>query len=218
MRHFVGRIQDQLESIHGVHIDAEVEQFLVSRERVERIRGHLPCAPEELLVLDKGDELELGLYLSPEVMKLLESRIAPLELLLGRGLNLHCAAIEGVSHWLYAALRAERDEQVSLLELEVQAEVDKFASCLLGLWQLGATRLSGLLRHRLFEGVEYFGHLGSGERDRYREANRLARHYAERLEQRFVLPLDLEGMLRELRRSFRLGGAEKYAHLGALGG
>ena len=42
-----------------------------------------------------------------------------------------CLAVEGVSHFVYVALRAARERPVSPLELELQAEVDKFACCLL---------------------------------------------------------------------------------------
>ena len=42
-----------------------------------------------------------------------------------------CLAVEGVSHFIYVALRAADDRGVSQLELELQAEVDKFACCVL---------------------------------------------------------------------------------------
>ncbi len=39
----------------------------------------------------------------------------------------YCTALEGVSHFVYSTWRLERDLPVSLLELETQAEVDKYA-------------------------------------------------------------------------------------------
>ena len=42
-----------------------------------------------------------------------------------------CLAVEGVSHFVYVALAAARQRPVSQLELELQAEVDKFVCCCL---------------------------------------------------------------------------------------
>jgi hypothetical protein len=212
MAHVLARFQEQLQSIHGIRIDARVEDFLVDHDGLAVLGVHTR-APEELLVFEEAQGISLGLYIQPEIIQSLSGPNPPLRLLLGRLLPSYCAAAEGVSHWLYVSHRAEREVRVSQLELEVQAEVDKFASCVLGLWQLGLTRLCRLLRERLFDGVRYFAHLDAQERDRYSTANRLARSYARSLERRFVAHRDLDGFLRELRASFRLSGGEKYAHL-----
>ena len=126
-------------------------------------------------------------------------------------------ATEGVSHFVYLSTRAAAGRPVSLLELEVQAEVDKFALLILHLWRRGLRRMSPALRERLFERVRYHAHLGYDELSRYREANRLGGGYARFLEGRYVEDADLEGLLRELRRSYRLGAAEKLGYLGARG-
>jgi hypothetical protein len=120
-----------------------------------------------------------------------------------------------VSHFVYLATRAAAGRGVSLLELEVQAEVDKFALLLLHLWRRGLRRTSRALRGRLFERVRYGAHLGAEERARYEEANRLGAAYARWLEGRYVEDADIEGLLRELRASYRLGGGEKLAYLGS---
>ena len=216
MSRILALFQEQLQSIHAVRVAGHVEDYLVSPAGLVAL-GTRVNAPEELLVLQDGGGLELGLYIDPAVLQDLAGSPPPLALLLGRLLPSYCAAAEGVSHWLYLSHRAERDQTVSLLELEVQAEVDKFASCALGLWQLGLTRLCRSLRERLFDGVRYLAHLDPLERERYATANRLARDYARFLERRYVLPRDLDGFLRELRSSFRLGGGEKYARLALAG-
>jgi hypothetical protein len=93
--------------------------------------------------------------------------------------------------------------------------VDKFALLLLHLWRRGLRRFSSALRRRLFERVGYRSHLDPEALQRYRTANRLGRGYARWLEGRFVEGADVEGLLRELRRSYRLGGGEKLGYLGA---
>jgi hypothetical protein len=215
VRALLARFQAHLESIHAVRVAGHVEDYLVSEEHFERVRGPARV-PEELLIREIDGEVEVGLYISDAVLRPLAAAQPPLRLLLGKLLPQYCIAAEGVSHWLYLHHRAEQDVSVSQLELEVQAEVDKFASCTLGLWQLGLLNLVTQLRERLFDGVRYFAHLGEEERERYRTANQLARTYAAKLEKRFVARRDREGFLRELRFAFRLAGGEKYAHLAAV--
>jgi hypothetical protein len=63
--------------------------------------------------------------------------------------------------------------------------------------------------------VRYHAHLAAEELFRYREANRLGGGYARWLEGRFVEDADIEGLLRELRQTYRLSGGEKLGYLGA---
>lgn len=209
-------LQDELEAIYGVSAP-RVHQFLLGGEAA-RAAGRAPRAPEELLVLEEEDGVALGLYLDDEVLAAAEAADPhdPRPRLTARGVlrRLACAA-EGVSHFVYLATRAEAGRQVTLLELEVQAEVDKFVLLVLHLWRRGLRRMSPALRRRLFERVRYHAHLGADELHRYQEANRLGGGYARWLEGRYVSDADVDGLLRELRRSYRLGATEKLAHLGA---
>jgi hypothetical protein len=208
-------LQRELEAIYGVSAPG-VERFLVGPDAA-RAAGHAPRAPEELLVLEEEDGVALGLYLSPAVV----AGAADADphdhrpRLTARGAlrSVTCAA-EGVSHFVYLATRAAAGGKVSLLELEVQAEVDKFALLLLHLWRRGLRRMSASLRRRLFERVRYHAFLGTEERARYVEANRLGGGYARWLEGRFVEEADIDGLLRELRRTYRRRGGEKLAYLG----
>ena len=208
-------LQGELHAIYGVEAP-RVGGFLVDRQ-VALAAGRAPQAPEELLVLEEGDELSLGLFLDEAVLDA-AARADPHHRrpkLVARALlaRLVCAA-EGVSHFVYLASRAAAGRPVSLLELEVQAEVDKFALLLLHLWRRGLRRTSPTLRARLFERVGYHGHLAADEVARYREANRLGGGYARWLEGRFVDDADIEGLLRELRQSYRRSGGDKLEYLG----
>lgn len=209
-------LQEELEEIYGVRAP-RVGGFLLGRE-VARAAGAEPQAPEVLLVLEEEGALSVGLYIDEAVMAAARATDPhhPRPKLTARAVlsPLACAA-EGVSHFVYLATRAEAGRPVSLLELEVQAEVDKFALLLLHLWRRGLRRLSPALRRRLFERVGYRSHLDPEALQRYRTANRLGRGYARWLEGRFVEEADVEGLLRELRRSYRLGGGEKLGYLGA---
>lgn len=208
-------LQGELEAIYAVEAPC-VHEFLVGGD-LARAAGLAPRAPEELLVVEEADGLALGLYLDDSVIAAaagadphdrrprLTARAALAQVV--------CAA-EGVSHFVYVATRAAAGRPVSLLELEVQAEVDKFALLLLHLWRRGLRRMSPALRRRLYERVRYHAWLATDELHRYREANRLGGGYARWLEGRFIEDADFEGLLRELRQTYRLGGGEKIAYLG----
>jgi hypothetical protein len=214
-RETLGFLQRELEAIYAVEAP-QVEGFLVGSETA-RAAGRLPRAPEELLVVEEEDGLSLGLYLHPRVMAAAAGADPhdPRPRLTARGAlgGVACAA-EGISHFVYVATRAAAGRSVSLLELEVQAEVDKFALLLLHLWRRGLRRMSPALRRRLFERVRYHRWLGVEERARYREANRLGGGYARWLEGRFVEDADIDGLLRELRSTYRRAGREKLSYLG----
>jgi hypothetical protein len=207
--------QEELEAIYRVRAP-RVADFLVDRERARATAGDDPRAPELLIVRESEQGLELGLFLAPDVVSAVDSADPhdPRPLLTAPAYlpRLACAA-EGVSHFVYLATRAEAGRPVSLLELEVQAEVDKFALLVLHLWRRGLRRLSPALRRRLFEKVRYHDHLADEEVERYRLANRLGGGYARWLEDRYVDEANVEGMLRDLRASYRLGGSEKLGYL-----
>ncbi len=190
------RIQKHLESIYGIRCELRAADFLLG-EAEARALGGTGRAREELLVSETDGELELGLYLHPEVL-------AP------KDLAAFCEAAEGVSHFVYVTRSAQLDRKVSLLELEAQAEIDKFALCVLGRWENRGA--AATMFERLFDEVRFRESLSEEELERYREANRLARAYCERL-----LPLlavrSLERLLSELRYSYRLGAKAKLDYL-----
>ncbi|HVP69030.1 MAG TPA: hypothetical protein VMT17_17405 [Anaeromyxobacteraceae bacterium] len=214
----LGFLQDEIESINAVRAP-RVHRFLVDRDAARAV-GAEPRAAEELLVAGAEDAVDVGLFLDDEAMAAtaaagLHRRAA--RLFARRRLDGVACVAEGVSHFVYFATRAEVDRPVSLLELEVQAEVDKFALFVLHLWRRGRRRLSSALRRRLFERVRYHPHLAPEELERYRTANGLAAGYARWLEGRFVARANADGLFRELRSTYRLGAGDKLGYLGSRG-
>jgi hypothetical protein len=201
------RIQEHLEAIYGVRCEYRARDFVVDAEAARQLGG-TGRAREELLVSQGQGGLELALYFEPELLQRITSFEGNPEEALEDDLNGFCEVAEGVSHFLYVAQSAELERHVSLLELEAQAEVDKFALCTLLRWSGGATRWASGLVGRLFERVRFHEHLSGPERWRYGEANRLAKSYVGRL-----LPMVKEGrldrLLSELRHGYRLGADAK---------
>jgi hypothetical protein len=130
-------------------------------------------------------------------------------------LDVLCQAVEGVSHFLYLAERARRELPATQLELEIQAEIDKYL--LLAIVPhaeredpaIFEPRRAAAMREHLFDRVVFVHEAGSEHGDRYRLANRLAARFARRLETTLALRgrfLDLQAILR---RFYAVGQTEK---------
>jgi hypothetical protein len=207
----IDRVQAHLEAIYGITCAARAEGFLVDREAAVLL-GATGRADEELLVAEGDGELELALYLAPALLHRLKPyETGPVHSLLERELDGFCQVAEGVSHFVYVTHTAIHGRTVSLLELEAQAEVDKFALCLLHRWGEGVGEWAEELLRRLFDRVSYRAKLSEAERWRYEEANRLSRNFCSRL-MGHVSGRRLERLLSELRYAYRLGAEAKLRH------
>ncbi len=206
----VDAIQEQLEAIYGIRCEYRARDFLVDSESAQQL-GATGRSREELLVSEDEEGLELALYVEPSLLTRL-SALAPGQAMTD-DMGDFCEIAEGVSHFLYVAQSARLERTVSLLELEAQAEVDKFAVCTVLKWGLNAGRWAGGLVGRLFEEVRLRPNLSAAERWRYLEANRLAKSYCQRL-----LPLvrsaQMDRLLSELRHAYRLGSEAKLHYFG----
>jgi hypothetical protein len=204
------RIQHLLSELYDLAPTVDVEHFVCGPEIVQATVGEGARARGELLlILQDEDDLHVGLYLDPEVIEALRAdpEWAPDRVEAFQAL---CLATEGVSHFLYLGFRADNDEQVSQLELELQAEVDKYAAGLLSGNGVGAIRArSRALRERLFGSPQFIDPPESVEGERYRIAHRAAARYAEALEARFVDRGRVAELWVELRRFYRMGARQK---------
>jgi hypothetical protein len=215
------RLQQLLESLYDVDSRCDVQDFLVT-DRV-RLAGLQPCndqrSNDEQLLLSQTEEgAELCLFIDGPVLRRLELR-NPEHALTERNLPDFCTALEGVSHFLYAAWRLQQDDPLSLLELETQAEVDKFALTVILLASQSEGCHPGYAFARLFEAARFDSRLNAEQLERYEAAHRSAARYCRFLERRFVKRgrARMGEMLRELRKFYRLGHAAKLDYALAAG-
>jgi hypothetical protein len=213
------QLQDFIGDIYDVSISHDVYDFLVTDRR------HLPAAArssgptdEELIVAqpEEGDtgEIAMSLYLDPELLERLD-RADPMERLHDGNVADYWTALEGVSHFVYLAWNAGHDKPVSLLELEMQAEVDKYVGSYWLMRRQFPDRFPSELLRLLFERTRIDPRLAAGREDLYREASRYAEKFCRRLEQslRDARGRSQAEVLTELRRFYRLTNARKVAHI-----
>lgn len=204
----LSRLQLGLEALYRVETCLEIDAFLIDDAQREAARP-ARSPREQLLLQERGDELGMALFLDAAAIANLE-RHDPAGGLHDGNFADFCLAVEGVSHFVYVALCAARQRPVSPLELELQAEIDKFACCVL---------LEGAdpaLRPRLFQDVRFATDLDRDERDRYRTANSEANRYATALERLFLRRERISAMLAELRRFYRMNLADKLGRIASL--
>jgi hypothetical protein len=206
----LNRLQCELELIYEIEVAHRVDDFLITdRETLNGYQQSTTTRPEQLLVSEDGEWVGLALFIDPEVLRRLDAQ-DPLRRIHADNFQHFCIALEGVSHFVYLAWNAAYDRSVSLLELEMQAEVDKYVSLARLLARQQGGRVQGTLMRCLFDNVCFDESLGHEESRRYWKANRYARSYCVGLEQRYPGRADDRlDMLRELRRFYRLGGRDK---------
>lgn len=177
--------------------------------------GSFPNAKEKLLIRQDSDALNLSLYLDNSVVSNLLKNDPAFELH-EDNFEDFCLALEGISHFIYMMWNAIHDRSVTLLELELQAEVDKFVMLANCITQQENTLTNSTLRKLLFESVKFDKALDRDERQRYRDANYFAEKYCWRLEANYLSNGSERALLNELRRFYRLDQKQKIQRINQL--
>jgi hypothetical protein len=179
------RIQAGLENLYRLERTADVDAFVTCADDGER---------EALFVRETADGLELRLRV-PRLKE--DDDLDPI-----------CQIIEGVSHFVYLADRATRDRETTQLELELQAEVDKYVVLAASIEAFDERR-SRRLRERLYEAVTFTHAAHTDVGERYRVANDRARRFTGRLERDFIAPGRYRELRAELRAFFHMSQGDK---------
>lgn len=187
-------VQRRLCDYYGLYDVPDVAEFLEVRADVER---------ERVLVREANDGVEVRIELP-------ERALAE-----DHGLDALCQVVEGVSHFILLAERVRCELPTTHLELELQAEVDKFL--LLGVLPVPLPAVDrAALRIRLYEDSRFLDAEGTVAGERYRLASRAADRFVHRLERRFLSRARHRELRTFLGRFFRAGQAEKLSLAHAL--
>jgi hypothetical protein len=150
------RIQRRLEQIYQLEPAPCILPFVRIEPDEQR---------EQLIVRQSVEELELVVLLPEASLQALVANDPSL------AMDDYLGAVEGISHFIHLAERARTLLPTTLLELELQAEVDKFTVLADG----GAQPAElAVLHRRLYENVRYLHAEGTEQGERYRLANDLA--------------------------------------------
>ena len=206
-------LQRQLSQIYGLDRNYDIRDFLITDPALAQILGQgsmLPDSEESLLIAQGGDDLSLSLFLDREMLHRVES-CRPLERLRAHMLDDLWKVIEGVSHFSCVAWKAASDRTLSLLELELQGEIDKFVTTTLIALQQTDRRLLRNLHGWLFDNVSFSPALSDDEETRYRDANDYAARYCYELQNQLLN--DEHAAIDKLRGFYRLQTGDKISHI-----
>ena len=208
------RLQHLLETIYDARSGHDVQQFLLTQRRqLPRERRRL-AQDEELVVVNERDGAFLGVYIDAAVLRRLQRR-DPMRALDSGNIADFWTALEGVSHFSYLMWNNGHDRGVSQLELELQAEVDKYIAS----WWLLRAQNPGYfpreLRRVLFGRTSLADGLDASRQALYMRATRYALSFCTQLETTLSSdrPALRHAAIAALRRFYRLGSLRKLRHI-----
>ena len=211
----LGRLQRQLNETYQADVGHDVRDYLITDPMLARaLSGEsvLTAGGETLLVSQDDDGLALSLYLDDAMLERLKTG-NPTQILREDQLDDLCKVIEGVSHFNYVVWRAAKDQCMTLLELELQAEVDKYVSTMQLALEQGDHDMVHGLHARLFDKCRFRDDLDEEQLERYTAASNFAARFCRRLRQRLLHNSDQA--LDELRRFYRMPLSDKISHIHA---
>ena len=203
-------LQTALAELYEIKAPCNVEDFLLTdAKHLQPLLGsnHHREPREQLLVAKCGDTALVTLYIDESVLHTLETNQNN-HCVTRDVLNAYCLAIEGISHFLYTTWRAHHDCNITQLELELQAEIDKY----LYLSQMLTGQNSEMLHqlHKIiFDDAELHGNLNAIELHRYGTANRYAAKYCNAFKFEIAATGLQPSRINELRRFYRMTQYEK---------
>jgi hypothetical protein len=203
-----------LAEIYDLDVSYDIDRFLVTDAAVAAafdVDGR--PVDEKLLIAEGAGQAEVSLYLERSLVDRLEAH-DPNEHLDAANLADFWTAFEGVSHFAYYAWNAAIGKAVRLLEMELQAEVDKFIATRVLLERQGE-RPPPSLHAWLFDLPRFDDRLTSPELMRYRDANHYAAKYCLKLTPELEQGRAHASLRRELRQFYRLTQSQKIQHIEA---
>jgi hypothetical protein len=207
-------LQSALSEIYDLPPIPDVRDYLMTHRAHLAAFGDVRQSDEQLLVAEDGDTLSMALFIDAAVLERLQ-RHDPFEDLTHENMADYLTAAEGVSHFVYVAWNTGHDKPVTLLELELQAEVDKYVLSAWLLRQQGDGRFPCELHRALFERARVDPIAAAGRVGLYQMASNYAGRFCRRVatqlaHRRAAVTRDLTA---ELRRFYRWGNVRKLHHI-----
>jgi len=206
-------LQQQLSDIYRLGQAYDVRDYMITDQTLAKALGQdamLGDSQETLLVAQDDEGLSLSLYLDADMLGRLESA-KPFDKLRAELLDDLWKVMEGISHFNCMVWKATQDRSVSLLELELQGEIDKYVGTALLAQEQADMGLLNSLHGWLFGDVRYHDELDDEQLERYRCANDYAARFCHGLQQQLID--DDQLALTQLRHFYRLQLTDKISHI-----
>lgn len=201
MKSLLGKIDTALGSIY------EIDTSIKSADYVTR-QAH-PKKPGVLLIRNddsEAKEVEVAIAFNSEIKTILEQLSTETFASWSLDQNRAFSVIaEEISHFRYFIFHAEKNRQISQLELEFQGDIDKFL-----LFYLLSQNFD-LVYAQLFESFSLSSDLTTEEKERYLTANQLAREFITKNRSHFGSIEQFSDFLKALRALYRMSPQDKFS-------
>jgi hypothetical protein len=212
-------LQRLLEIIYDAPSGHDVRDFLVTERRhlPDERRAH--AADEEVVLVEQQCRNYLMVYLDAALLGRLKER-DPLRVLDGRNIADFWVALEGISHFSCLMWNAGHDRGVSMLDLELQAEVDKYIVAFWLLRKQYPCHVPHELHNLLFVRTQVDPDLPPVRQQLYATATRYAARFCAVLQSSLLSshPAQRRAAVAGLRRFYRLTSTGKLRHIDTLPG
>jgi hypothetical protein len=210
-------LQRLLETIYDAPSGQDVLDFLVTERRFLPDERRARAADEELVLVEQPRCGYLMLYLDSALLARLREH-NPLHTLDGKNIADFWVALEGISHFSCLMWNASHARGVSLLDLELQAEVDKYITSFWLLRKQYPGHTPRELHHTLFVRTHICPHLPAARQRLYATATHYAARFCTALQSSLFSsrPAQRRGAIAALRRFYRLTSAGKLRYIEAL--
>ena len=168
-------LQGALAEIYDLPATPDVAQFLLTDRASLAQRSEARASDEQLIVARGGRHAVAWRCTSTRRCSTRLARRDPFARSPSDNLADYLTVAEGVSHFVYVAWNAGFDKPVTLLELELQAEVDKYVLCAWLLREQGDGRFPRELHRALFERTRIDPSAAAGRAGLYRTASDVRR-------------------------------------------
>ncbi len=204
------QVQNQLEIMYGIGLAERAEDYLIDKKEALKFLKTSTKIPKELFLVrqPEDDKVEIALFLDHKLIKNLDNN-NPFVSLNEKNLSDFCILIEGVSHFVYFLWKAYHKHHITQLEMELQAEIDKFLMLSFYL-RAGQDPLQGSqLFEALFEDFKLFENLDPENKERYETASSLAMRYCHKLQSKLRDINQTEKILSEIREFYNFTQEQK---------
>lgn len=206
----VKKIQSHIETIYNINIGESASDYLVGYNEVVKLLqvNQNTSLPSELFLVNPNPEnevLEVALFFDDRLQQNLANH-SPFEGLHEKNISDFCTLIEGISHFVYYLFKMGMQHNVSELELELQAEIDKYVLLCFFVQAKGYKKTQ--IMDLLFENYFLNDSLTPDQKQRYQSATELAKRYCYKLSRDFSHN-DLQPLVDEIRLFYPLSHNEK---------
>ncbi len=205
----IEELQSNLQALYEIETNHNVSSFVTSNGNLKAaLLASNGSSKETVFFREEGGCLDIAVFIDEDVISQLNTSLTP-ENLLTKNVGNYCYALEGVSHFLYLIYNAGYDRSVNFLEMELQAEVDKFVMLKTMIDREGSDGKKHDAHSMVFDDMHFRSGLNPEEITRYKDANFFAAKFCRSLLRNYIGNRNPAGMERQLRRFYRLPLQEK---------